>query len=239
MASFYFDIKSGGKGSARRHSKYIGRVGHYADREDLIARGFGNLPDWAQGSPERFWAMADQYERSNGAVYRETIVALPNELSLEQNVQLAWSYARECAGDKAFEFAVHRPVAALGGVPQPHVHLMISDRVPDGVVRSPQQHFRRYNAALPERGGCRKDSGGKTRSELAAEVKEKRAGWAETLNAALAHHGCDARVDHRTRAERGLPSSTERHLGSAGIRALDMRAKAALVSARVRLQGER
>ncbi|MDR6522154.1 plasmid mobilization protein [Variovorax gossypii] len=234
MATFYFDIKSGGKGSARRHSKYISRVGHYADREDLVARGFGNLPEWADGTPELFWAVADRHERSNGAIYRETIVALPNELSTEQNVELAWSYARECAGNKPFEFAVHRPLAALGGVPQPHVHLMISDRVPDGIIRSPEKHFRRYNSAQPERGGCRKDSGGKTRSELAAELKGKREHWAETVNAMLEHYGHDARVDHRTRTERGLASSTERHLGPAGVRALDAEGKKGLIAARER-----
>ncbi|CAN7593719.1 MobA/MobL family protein [Variovorax paradoxus] len=232
MASFYWNIKSGKKGSGRKHSNYITRTGYHADREDLIAQGHGNLPHWANGASAVFWGMGDKYERSNGAVYREVVVALPNELSTEQYVELARSYAREIAGSKPHEFAVHRPIAAIGGCPQPHAHIMISDRLPDGVERSAEQYFRRYNSVHPELGGCKKDSGGKTRSELAAEVSAKRIAWAETQNAFLERHGHVARVDPRSRAVRGLPPATERHLGPARTRALDAKGKAALTAGR-------
>ncbi|GER19964.1 MULTISPECIES: MobA/MobL family protein [Variovorax] len=238
VASFYWEIKSGKKGSGRKHGNYINRVGCYADREDLIARGHGNLPSWANDMPANFWSMADKHERSNGAVYHEVVVALPNELSLEQNAELARSYTQQIAGSKPYEYAIHRPVAAIGGCPQPHVHIMISGRMPDGIERSPEQHFRRYNPTYPERGGCKKDSGGKTRGVLAAEVRARKISWAETLNATLEHHGHDARVDPRSNAERGLPPATERHLGPLRTRALDTEEKGRLVAEReVRLAG--
>lgn len=232
VAIFYWEIKSGKKGSGRKHGNYINRVGCYADREDLIARGHGNLPSWANDMPANFWSMADKHERSNGAVYHEVVVALPNELSLEQNAELARSYAQEAAGSKPYEYAIHRPVAAIGGCPQPHVHIMVSGRMPDGIERSPEQHFRRYNPTYPELGGCKKDSGGKTRGALAAEVRARKASWAEILNATLEHHGHDARVDPRSNAERGLPPATERHLGPQRTRALDAEGKAMLVARR-------
>ncbi|MDP9882407.1 hypothetical protein J2W25_006747 [Variovorax boronicumulans] len=232
MASFYWGIKSGRKGSGRKHGNYISRVGHHADREDLIGQGHGNLPYWAENSPEKFWGMADRYERSNGAVYREIVVALPNELTEQENVELVRSYARDLAGAKPFQFAVHCPVAALGGVPQPHAHIMISDRVSDGIARPATQHFRRYNPAYPELGGCKKDSGGKTRGALAAEVKAKRVSWAETLNATLEYHGHNVRVDPRSNTERGLPPALERHLGAARVRTMSAEEKEALLEGR-------
>jgi hypothetical protein len=176
--------------------------------------------------------MADKYERSNGTVCQEVVVALPNELSLEQNVELARSYAQALAGSKPYEYAIHCPVAAIGGGPQPHVHIMISGRMPDGIERSPEQHFRRYNSVNPELGGCKKDSGGKTRSELAAEVVAKRAAWAATQNAFLERYGHSARVDHRSRAARGLSPAIESHLGPSRTRTLDAEEKAVLIASR-------
>lgn len=232
MSSFHWGIKSGGKGSARQHASYITRRGSHAQRKDLITAGYGNLPEWAQDSPESFWRAADNNERRNGAAYREVVVALPNELTTAQNVELVNRYVQELTGSKPYQYAVHRPAAALGEVPQPHAHIMFSDRVPDGVARSEQQHFRRYNPVYPELGGCRKDSGGKTPIELRDEVIARRARWAALQNEALARHGHTVTVDHRSRAERGLAPATERHLGPAGVQTLTPEAKEALLAGR-------
>ena len=40
MASIHHCIKSGKKGNARRHSRYIGREGSHSNREDLIHTGY-------------------------------------------------------------------------------------------------------------------------------------------------------------------------------------------------------
>lgn len=232
MASYHWTINSGKKGSAKRHSSYIIREGQYERREDLIAQEHGNLPEWASDSPKDFWNAADKYERSNAAVYREIVIALPNELSASQNVELVRSYVQEVAGFKTFQYAIHCPIAGIGECPQPHAHIMISDRLPDGIPRVPGQHFRRYNPAFPERGGCKKDSGGKSRSELGAEVTARRARWAELQNEFLAKNGHDSRVDHRSCAARGLPAATESHLGAARTRALNAEGKAVLIARR-------
>ena len=88
MASFHHRIKSGKKGAAVEHSSYISRQGRHAGREYLVAAGSGNLPDWAAQDPLVFWQAADEYERENGASYREHEIALPGELSLEQQREL-------------------------------------------------------------------------------------------------------------------------------------------------------
>ena len=214
MASIHHSIKSGKKGSARRHSTYIGREGSNSTREDLIHIGYGNLPDWARGNPGYFWSMADKHERANGAAYREHEIALPNELTKEQLIELAERLVRNLVGGKPYQYAIHASEGSIGNIQNPHLHLMYSDRVPDGIDRAPEQMFSRFNAKAPETGGCRKDSGGKTPLQLRQEVTATRRLAAETQNHMLAECGYDARVDHRSLRAQGLERRAERHLGA-------------------------
>ena len=218
MASFHHRIKSGKKGAAKEHAAYIERLGRYEGREDLIHAENGNLPDWAEGNPATFWKAADAYERANGAAYREHVIALPNELSLEQNRALAIRLARELVGSKPFQLAIHAPEGTLGGITNSHMHLMYSDRVQDGISRSPERMFSRYNPERPEAGGCRKDSGGKSPMVLRDEVIATRKRIADIQNQALAEYGYTARVDHRSLREQGLQRRPERHLGPTRIK---------------------
>jgi hypothetical protein len=224
LASFHLEIKSGKKGSALRHSLYIAREGAHAlseSEQDLVAAGHGNLPAWAGGSTTKFWSAADKRERKNGAVYREQVIALPRELTVCQNQELVATLIAERLGDKTYQYAIHCPHAAIEGGPQPHVHVMYSDRLPDGIDRSPAQHFRRYNPACPERGGCRKDGGVDSRSALRDRVVAERAYVANLQNTFLAAYGHDARVDHRSHALRGIKAPPEAHLGPDGVRGFD------------------
>jgi hypothetical protein len=221
MASFHHCIKSGKKGSAAEHSKYIMRDGKkYQDREDLIASDHGNMPSWAQNDPFAFWKTGDEHERANGAVYREHEIALPGELTPDQNKELVNQLVSALVGDKPFQFAIHAPNAALGGGTNTHLHLMYSDREDDGIERSAEQTFRRYNAKQPEVGGRRKDSGGKNSMQLRNELIAVRKKCADLQNAALAKHGYDARVDHRALKDQGIDRTPEHHLGQARIRGM-------------------
>jgi len=232
MASHHHSIKSGKKGSAKEHARYITRVGKYSEREDLVYLSHGNLPGWSEGDPARLWDAADKFERANGAAYREHEIALPNELSLAQNCALAEVIVRELAGPKPFQCAVHASEGNLGGIPNTHMHLMLSDRTPDGINRSPRQTYARYNAKHPEQGGCRKDSGGKTSMELRDEVIATRKKIADLQNQALAKHGFAARVDHRSLRAQGQDRPPERHLGPARVRAMSEDDKAEFTGSR-------
>jgi len=218
MASFHHRIKSGKKGSAVEHAAYITRQGKYGEREDLIFAETGNMPTWAEGNPSVFWKAGDKYERANGAVYREHEVALPDELTREQQKELAANLVTALVGDKPYQCAIHAPNSSLEGKSNTHLHLMFSDRVDDGVERSPAQTFSRYNAKAPDQGGRKKDSGGKNRLMLRDEVIETRRKCAELQNTALAKYGHSERVDHRTLKEQGINRTPERHLGQARIR---------------------
>lgn len=213
MASFHYSIKSGKKGTARRHGAYIDRKGVLSARNDLVHSSHGNLPAWAQDDPGTFWVMADRHERANGAAYREHEIALPKELSIEQQIELAERLARALAGSKPFQYAIHAPEGALEGAGNPHVHLMCSDRVPDGFKREPHRTFARFNPDNPDKGGCRKDSGGKSPLELRQQVTASRKLVADTQNQMLAECGFSTRVDHRSHRERGVERRPERHLG--------------------------
>ncbi|KGV14775.1 MobA/MobL family protein [Burkholderia pseudomallei] len=221
MASFHHTVKSGKKGSASDHGAYITRTGKYSTREeDLIASGHGNMPSWAQEDASAFWKAGDKYERVNGAVYREHEIALPDELTRDQQKELVNQLVSELVGNKPFQYAIHAPNAALGSGTNTHVHLMYSDREDDGIERSPEQTFRRYNSKHPERGGCKKGSGGKNRMELRDELIATRKKCADLQNVVLEKYGHTVRVDHRTLKDQGIDRSPERHLGQARIRAM-------------------
>ena len=219
MESLHFGIKSGKKGAAHEHQAYITRKGRHAARGDLLYTGYGNMPEWAKNDPSLLWKASDRHERKNGSTYRAFTIALPNALARDELISLAKEHAYRLAGTRPFQFAVHMlPRSSLSGEPNPHVHIMICDRVPDGIVREPEQMFRRYNAKRPELGGCRKESGGMTPAELRSQVRAQREAAADATNAALERIGCDVRVDHRTFKERGVEKTPERHLGPARIR---------------------
>ncbi|MGF6997273.1 MobA/MobL family protein [Paraburkholderia sp. GAS32] len=221
MASFHHTVKSGKKGSATDHGAYITRKGKHSKREeDLVASGHGNMPSWAQEDASAFWKAGDKYERANGAVYREHEIALPDELTRDQQKELVDQIVSGLVGTKPFQYAIHAPNAALGSGSNTHVHLMYSDREEDGIERSPEQTFRRYNAKHPERGGRKKVSGGKNRMELRDELIATRKKCADLQNAALEKCGHTARVDHRSLKDQGIDRIPERHLGQARIRTM-------------------
>lgn len=218
MATYHLSIKSGKKGKATQHSDYIARKGASSKREDLVLHKVGNLPEWAGGSSRYFWKMADTHERKNGAAYREYELALPRELTLRQQETLIDDFIARNLKGKTFEVAIHVPNAALEGNPQAHSHIMFSDRMDDGIERLPNQHFLKFNSAYPERGGCKKDSGGKDKAMMREHAMELRRSWEEIQNTALARHGHIERVDCRSHRDRNINIEPERHLGACRVR---------------------
>lgn len=233
MASFSFQIKSGGKGDALAHSRYVARRGYHGAKDDLVLTGHGNLPAWADGDPEMLWRAADEHERVNGATYRELVIALPNELAGPPLVPLVDDLIHQLVGERPYQYAVHSPQSSLQGEQNLHMHLMYSDRMPDGIERSPEKTFARFNPFLPEQGGCRKMSGGRTRMQVRDDLIAMRRRAAEILNLHLARRGHCARVDHRSLRDQGAFRAPERHLGPGVIRLMSAREKGEYVQARV------
>lgn len=232
MKSMHFGVRSGKHGAASDHLAYINRVGRYAARKDLMASGYGNMPPFACNTPMLLWRASDRYERKNGSTFRSFTISLPSVLSPKRLAALAAAEAVLLAGPKPFQFALHVPRSSLEGKRNPHVHVVVCDRLPDGIDRSPEQMFKRYNPQEPARGGCRKDSGGRTPAELRNSLIEKRKAAASAINAALAQSGHKLRVDHRSHRERRLSQAPERYLGPARIRKMTKEERAAYVEGR-------
>lgn len=237
MASYHCSVTVGGKGKAGPHAEYIARIGKYSGSarfEDCEYTEHGNMPGWAVENPQYFWAAADEYERANGATYREILVALPRELNPGQRIELVRDFVlQEIGSSHAYSLAIHNPTAAIEGGEQPHAHIMYNERTLDGIERDPNEFFKRYNAKNPEKGGCKKDSAG-TPERLAA-TRER---WANIQNEHLAKHGHDVKVDHRSYADQGIDRQPEKHLGSKGIRRLKDQDISALLELRI-AQGEK
>ena len=192
-----FGSRAGGQ-SARAKSDYIEREGRYEkDQEELEYKEHGNMPKWAEDDPGEYWAAADQHERSNGRLYSEVQFALPKELNEAERREAASSFAAELTGQEKLPYtmAIHR-----GGADgeNPHAHLMYSERGHDGIDRSAEQWFRRYNGKAPEMGGARK-----SRAAKAGDWLDKtRKAWEQTANQALERAGRTEQVDRRSLAER-------------------------------------
>lgn len=216
MAIARLCMKVGKRGSGASHAGYIAREGKYANYlekgERLEATAHGNMPDWAQSQPQQFWLAADAYERKNGNVYREMEIALPRELGPEQRVALVQEWVKQEIGERhAYQWAIHVPSAADGG-DQPHVHLMFSDRILDGVRRDPGEYFRRFNRDNPERGGCQKAYSGLTMADRKARLAQLRKSWQDTCNRHLDMAQRPECIDMRSYAEQGLDRAPERKM---------------------------
>ena len=193
MAIYHLNVKTGtriGGQSARAKSDYIGRDGKYkADGEELEYKESGNMPEWAEDDPRQYWAAADEHERANGRLYRQVEFALPRELNERERVEVASSFAKNLTGEERLPYtlAVHRGGEDGGN---PHAHLMFSERTNDGIERSAEQWFKRYNAKEPENGGARKSTATKPREWL----ENTREQWADHANEALERAGRSERI---------------------------------------------
>lgn len=207
MAHYHCSIKTGPKGAAADHADYIAREGRFADVQKygaVEAQGVGQMPAWARENPSAFWRAADTHERENGNAYREFELALPRELSRDHQLALVERFIeRELGGQHAYQWALHADQARDGGG-QPHVHVMFSDRIQDGIERGAEQYFKRANRKSPEKGGALKKSYGASKAEAAETYRAIRGRWAEMQNLALEHQGFAARVDHRSLAAQGI-----------------------------------
>jgi hypothetical protein len=215
-------MKSGRPGRATGHAQYIARTGPYErllEREQardqaevLEASRHGNMPAWAMDNPAQFWEAADAHERANGCTYREHELALPRELNQEQRLALVQAWVDQEIGERhAYQFAIHCPQASDGG-DQPHAHIMWSPRERDGIDRDPEQYFRRYNAKNPERGGCRKASGGETKQEARERMLAQRERWETLCNQHLERAGHQERISMASHQARGTGLEPERKL---------------------------
>ena len=220
MATYHCSIKNGKTGNGKAHCDYIFRTGRYANctkKEELVYSQFGNLPSWA-ASPSDFFDKADLYERKNGNVYTEFEIALPNELSLEENIKLVQRFVEENVGNnKVYCFAIHEKNAALDEKNrQPHAHIMFSERIIENKqnVKPDYQFFKNYKAKNLEWGGYKKDERFTAKHGIGpANVLKMRQTLEKIINESYEKNGLDIRVSCKSlkdlRAEAMLKNDKE------------------------------
>lgn len=218
MAIYHLHSKIGSKEdgqSAGAKCAYITRTEKYSKKADECAyTASGNMPKWPktnpQNDPAHYWKAADTYERDNGRLFRELIVALPRELTLDQQKALCHDFAEKATtlkdgGKLPFTLAIHIDPENHN----PHCHLMISERINDGIPRNASTWFKRANPKEPKKGGALKSQ------ELNGPkwLNPTRETWATLTNEALKNAGSNERIDHRSYATQGVDAIAQSHIG--------------------------
>lgn len=178
-----------------------------------------NAPDWARSlanlSPvqasEAFWNKVEAFENRKDAQFaREMTLALPVELSREQNIALVREFVEENFSKKGVvaDWAYHE----IKG--NPHVHIMSALRP------LTDEGFGAKNVrAVDENGEPKFSKNGHALYRQFAGDKELipalREAWADVQNHHLASHGFDIRVDHRSYSEQGIAIEPTMHRGPA------------------------
>ncbi|HBM1002491.1 MobA/MobL family protein [Acinetobacter variabilis] len=195
MASYHFSVKSKNKGYALGHYLYISRLMQYegirkTSNETVEHIEPGRcMPSFVK-DPIEFWQAADTYERANAKAYIEYEIALPNEFTPEQRKTLIETFFDKHIVPQQYphSYALHNVKSRLSGEEQPHCHLMFSLKADDGIERTAEQYFKRYNPQNPAKGGAKKIQLQDGHADYSTFLIYIRKQWENHLNDALAQH---------------------------------------------------
>ena len=203
------------------------RTVDYSRKQNLAHEEFLIPPDasdWARkliadrsvaGAAETFWNAVEAFEkRSDAQLAKEFIIALPVELSKEQNIALVRQFVVEqvLARGQVADWVFHDEPG------NPHVHLMTTLRPLTDDAFGPKKV-----AVIGDDGNPVRTKTGKIQYRLwsgeKAEFLEQRQRWLDLQNQHLAMAGLEIRVDGRSYAERGIDIEPTTHIG-VGAKAL-------------------
>ena len=180
----------------------------YRAKGGVLATGIvlpeGSTADWALDR-EALWNAAEAAERRKDAkTAKEFEVALPEELTVDEQRELVEAFAQALADDygAAADWAIHAPSRA-GDQRNVHAHILLTVRVVTPGGLSSKIRLERENGWLKRMG----------LSTSHDQVRAWREHWAECTNLALARAGHDVRIDHRSHADRGLTILPTRTVG--------------------------
>ncbi|MDR6758732.1 Ti-type conjugative transfer relaxase TraA [Mycoplana sp. BE70] len=221
----------------------------YTRKQGLLHEEFvipADAPEWLRsmiadrsvsGASEAFWNRVEDFEkRSDAQLAKDVTIALPIELSAEQNIELVRDFvARHITSQGVVADWVFHDAPG-----NPHIHLMTTLRplTEDGFGS------KKVAVTGPDGNVLRNDSG-KIVYELWAGGLEDfnafRDGWFACQNRHLALAGLDIRIDGRSFERQGIELTPTIHLG-VGTKAIERKAEGADEKAaleRLELQEER
>jgi ATP-dependent exoDNAse (exonuclease V) alpha subunit len=189
-----------------------GKTYDHTDRQDVMHKEIivpsEFSPDalaWARDRTS-LWNSAESAElRINARVAREYLVALPAELSPQQQLELARGFSHELSDRYRFavDLAIHEPRRFPGSDPRNfHAHLLATTREV-GLEGLGAKTTVEWNDARRREIGL-----GPAINEL-LHVRER---WADVTNQALQEAHVAARVDHRTLQQQGIEREPRPHI---------------------------
>lgn len=173
-----------------------GKIFDYARRvkgviETMILAPEG-APAWATNSGELWNRVEAGEKRADAQLAREFVLALPKELSADEQFQTAVDWAKKelVTSGMIAEVSLHHDKAGRN----PHVHILCTMRKLDG---------ERFNAKKSREW-----------NDLGVLAKQRES-WAAAVNAALEKAGRPERVDHRSLKDQGIDRLPEPKIGVA------------------------
>ncbi len=217
---------------ARMEYEREARTIDYTRKEGLLHEEFAlpaDAPKWARmliadrsiaGASETFWNKVEAFEkRSDAQLAKDLTIALPLELTAEQNIALVRDFVERHILSKGMvaDWVYHDNPG------NPHIHLMTTLRplTEDGFGA-------KKVAVTGEDGQPLRNKAGKIIYELWAggtdDFNAFRDAWFERLNHHLALNGISLRVDGRSYEKQGIDLEPTIHLG-VGAKAIERKAE--------------
>jgi len=184
--------------------------------------------NWARDR-QQLWNAAEFAEkRMDARVAREYEVALPQELTKAQRLELTRTFSQELANRYgcAVDFALHTPHRA-GDERNFRAHILTTTRQIEATGLGAKTSIEWADTDRAKRGL----SSGK---EEIAEIRER---WAVLTNEKLQTLGHEARVDHRSLEAQGIEQEPTVHLGPA-VHGMQRRGMATEVGARIEAEAQ-
>lgn len=229
MATYHFSnrphatLKSGQKMNVQTHYEYICREGKYSHMRDrsaekLTAVSCGNMPIWAYNSEtgtidaRKFWKEDETHRDANARGYREIRMALMEEFTDEENVELVETFLKRSGikDNHAYSYAVHDKVAAFDSNHRNiHAHIMFNEKIIEQErPLSAEQYFKKYSVKkdLTPVGGYKVS---RYYSSREATIRMRQL-WEDVVNEKMKEKGLDTRVsckslkDQKEEAEENL-----------------------------------
>lgn len=209
----------------RLYSSYYGEVSDYTKKGGVIASEIMLPPHAPEIYLDRatLWNAVENCEKHPKAQLAYSFdIAMQNELTLEENMELARKFVQEQFVTKGMiaDLAFHSPEKEDGGIPNPHFHVMTTMRPlnPDGTWGQKQR--REY--LLDEDGNRIRDKNGDymfnavhtTDWHEPETLEHWREQWAAAVNTKFEEKGLDVRIDHRSYVRQGLDLIPTVHEGA-------------------------
>lgn len=206
MATFHLSTRAqsrnlyGHKVNSLSHYQYITRSGRYTNKdEDLAYSESGNIPNCPELELDikNYWKAANDYGRVNSRAYRDVVIALQEEFSLDENIALVHDFMHHFGIDEnqTYSFAIHDHQSKLAPEHRNiHCHLMFNERIvnKERVFTHAEDIFKRANS--PVSGGLKIDRYF-SRRDFVIDAREY---WEKINNDMFIKKGLEARISCKT-----------------------------------------